>query len=256
MDKREELKKALGELTGKAEEILNLAANAQKGDFLRFGAEYQNWYTMALKVVEVLANDRLGEFISYYKINPKRQSSTGIDAQDYVIQDFIMGTNVRSSIFDSSFDSSWTIDTSKVTAVRVHNQLQILQSLETRIDSVLSDVQGSLLAELQDKELETAEELLKINLRSAGSLAGVILENHLQKVMQNHNIPISKKNPTISDMNDPLKSNNIYDVPIWRKIQYLADIRNLCSHKKDREPTEAEVKELISGVNEIIKKVF
>ena len=57
-------------------------------------------------------------------------------------------------------------------------------------------------------------------------------------------------------MNDPLKSNNIYDHPTWRKVQYLTDIRKLCSHKKDREPTIEEVRELISGVNEIIKKVF
>ena len=104
--------------------------------------------------------------------------------------------------------------------------------------------------------MATAEALLKINLRAAGSLAGVILENHLQKVMQNHHIPITKKNPTISDMNDALKDNNIYDIPTWRKIQYFGDIRNLCSHKKDREPTEEEVRDLISGVNEIIKKVF
>ncbi len=110
--------------------------------------------------------------------------------------------------------------------------------------------------ELQDKELETAENLLKINVRAAGSLGGVILENHLQKVMQNHHIIISKKNPTISDMNEPLKGNNVYDLAIYRKIQYLGDIRNLCSHKKDREPTEAEVRELISGVNEIIKTIF
>jgi hypothetical protein len=109
---------------------------------------------------------------------------------------------------------------------------------------------------LQDKELGIAEELLKVNLRAAGSLTGVILENHLQKVMQNHNLAISKRNPTISDINDVLKSNNIYDIPTWRKIQYLYDIRTLCSHKKKREPTEEEVTELISGVNEIIKKIF
>ncbi len=248
MDKREELKKGLEELIGEAKEITNLAAGAKKLDILKFGMEYQNWYTRALKVVEILANDRLEEFISYYKIDPKRKS---VNAQNYVIQDFIMGIGAREDIYNKP---SW--DTNNVTVLKVFNQLQILQSLETRIDSVFADVQGSLLSELQDKELATAEQLLKINLRAAGSLAGVILENHLQKVMQSHYILVAKKNPTISDMNEPLKNNNIYDMPICRKIQYLGDIRNLCSHKKDREPTEEEVKELISGVNEIIKKVF
>ncbi len=248
MDKRGELKKGLEDLIEEAREICTLAKEAKDMGIMKFGVEYQNWYTRALKVVEVLAPDRLAEFINYYRIDPKRKL---VNVQNYVIQDFIMGIGAQEDKYGKSY---W--DTNNVTAIKVYNQLQILQSVETRIDSVLSDVQGSLLSELQDKELATAEELLKVNVRAAGSLAGVILENHLQKVMQNHHVPVTKKNLTISDMNDALKNNNIYDIPTWRKIQYLGDVRNLCSHKKDREPTEAEVKELISGVNEIIKTVF
>jgi len=41
----------------------------------------------------------------------------------------------------------------------------------------------------------------------------------------------------------------------WRKIQYLADIRNLCAHKKNEEATEEQVSELIDGVNGIVKTV-
>jgi len=248
MDKREELKKGVEQLIKDAIEIFSLLQKAKILDIMKFGMEYQNWYTRALKIVDTLANDRLGEFISYYKIDPKRKE---INTRNYVIQDFIMGIEARKDVYGKRL---WNAN--RVTAIKVYNQLQILQSLETRIDSVFTDVQGSLLSELQDKELGTAEELLKVNLRAAGSLAGVILENHLQKVMQNHKLTIPKKNPTISDINDILKSNNIYDIPTWRKIQYLYDIRTLCSHKKKREPTENEVRELISGVNEIIKKVF
>ena len=97
---------------------------------------------------------------------------------------------------------------------------------------------------------------MKVNVRAAGSLAGVILENHLQKVMQNHNIKIMKKDPTISDMNNLLKSNEVYDLQTWKKVEYLGSIRNLCSHKKEREPKRDEVEDLISGVNKIIKEVF
>ena len=197
MDKRGELKKGLEDLIEEATEVCTLASKAKDTEIMKFGMEYQNWYTRALKVVEVLAPDRLEEFISYYKIDPKRKA---VNAQNYVIQDFIMGMGARTDYMEHPL---WEIN--NATAIKVYNQLQILQSLETRIDSVLSDVQGSLLSELQDKELVTAEELLKVNVRAAGALAGVILENHLQKVVQNHNIPIAKRNPTISDMNDPLK---------------------------------------------------
>lgn len=247
MDKREELKNELRKLIEKTSELFELARGVKGKNILKFGTEYQNWYTRALKIVEILANERLEEFISYYRIDPKRKET---NAPNYVIQDFIMGRGARTRGLNPLWDKN------KVTALKVYNQLQILNSLETRIDSVLSDVQGSLLSELQDKELATAEELSKLNVRAAGSLAGVILENHLQKLMQNHHISLTKKDPTISDMNDPLKNNDIYGMPTWRKIQYLADIRNLCTHKKGTEPTKEQVRELISGVSEIIKTTF
>ena len=248
-DKREELKKGLKDLIDEAAELCRLAAKAKKSaDVMKFGMDYQNWYTRALKIVEALANERLEEFIGYYKIDPKRKL---VDAHNYVIQDFIMGRGARTSALSGPLWNKYN-----VIALKVYNQLQILQSLETRIDSVFSDIQGSLLSELQDKELETTEELLKVNVRAAGSLAGVILENHLQKVMQNHHITIKKKNPTISDMNGLLKSNEVYDLPTWKKVEYLGSIRNLCSHKKEREPKKEEVGDLISGVNKVIKEVF
>jgi len=140
-----------------------------------------------------------------------------------------------------------------VTRIRFHNQIQIVGSLESRIDSVIADVYGNLLADLTDEELRTAKSLMKTSLRAAGALAGVVLEKHLQQVAANHGIKIKKKTPTISDLNDPLKQAGIYDNPLWRKIQLLADIRNLCSHNKNREPTNDEIEDLISGVNTVVK---
>ena len=122
--------------------------------------------------------------------------------------------------------------------------------------NVLSDVKGHLLAEIEDEELAVAQRLLKINLRAAGAVAGVVLEAHLQRVATNHSIRITKKDPAISDLNDPLKNAGVYDIPTWRKIQHLADVRNLCDHKKSREPTESEVRDLISSVAAIVKTVF
>jgi hypothetical protein len=43
----------------------------------------------------------------------------------------------------------------------------------------------------------------------------------LQKVAIIHNAKIAEKNPTIADLNDPLKAINVYEVTAWRKIQYL-----------------------------------
>ena len=55
----------------------------------------------------------------------------------------------------------------------------------------------------------------------------------------------------LSDYNDLLKENDVYDVSMWRKILYLSDVRNKCDHDKGKEPTKEEVKDLIDGWKEI-----
>ncbi len=242
----EEIKKELKALLDKQSDLINLAQ--KNDDILKFGTTYQRWYSRAYKLVESLAPERLTEFASYYLIDPKRNVT---HAGNYVIQDYIKGIGARTDHFDKPL---W--DTNKLIMIRIMNQIQIIDSLSSRIDSVLQDVTGHLFAELQDSELKAAIQLKKINNRAAGALAGVVLERHLQRTAKNHKITIRKKSPTISDLNDPLKQAAVYDVPTWRKIQLLADIRNLCSHQKASAPTDDQIDELISGVNSVIKSVF
>ena len=92
-------------------------------------------------------------------------------------------------------------------------------------------------------------------LRAAGAICGVILEKHLAKVCLNHNVKITKKDPTISVLNESLKE-IAYDTIEWRRMQRLGDLRNLCDHNKDREPTREEVEELIAGTDRVIKTIF
>jgi hypothetical protein len=136
------------------------------------------------------------------------------------------------------------------------NQLAILKSIGERVDSVLSNIEGELHAEIQDNEIIVARQLAKFSARAAGALAGVVIEGHLQKVAQAHGTKIGKSNPTIADLNDPLKAASVIDIPAWRKISFLADLRNLCSHKKDTEPTKEQVEELIQGAEWLTKNVF
>ncbi|MDH5203425.1 MAG: hypothetical protein OEW69_09220 [Nitrospirota bacterium] len=93
-------------------------------------------------------------------------------------------------------------------------------------------------------------------LRASGTVAGVVIEKHLAQVCTNHKVSIRKKNPTINDFIEKLKESEILDIPNWRFIQRLADLRNLCCHKKDREPTEEEVNELIDGVDKVTKTLY
>lgn len=248
MKKKEEIKKQLSNLLKEQSNLIELASTLESKKIVNFGSRYQNWYTKAIKIVEALAPDRLDEFISYYRIDIKRKIMNG---ENFVIQDYIKGIGpAPNAVGKKPFEET------QVVIIRIINQFQILNSLASRIDSVLADVTGHLLAELQDKELEAATKLTKISTRASGALAGVVLERHLQQLSKNHNVTVRKKAPTISDFNDLLKKAGVYDVPTWRKIQLLGDIRNLCSHQKSKEPTPDQVDELITGVNSIIKSLF
>lgn len=246
MTTKEEIVRELEVLLQESAALLKLCSDTKNP--VEFGSHYQNWYSRALKLVALLGPDRLEEFRSYYLIDPKRKI---IDVGNYVIQDYIKGMSAR---LDHANRPLW--DVNNLVAIRVVNQLHILKSLSTRIEGILADVEGHLLADLEDRELAAARTLARINLRAAGSLAGVILERHLQRVAANHGVKISKSTPTIADLNDPLRQASVYDTPVWRKIQLLADLRNLCSHSKKKEPTAEEVDELLSGVNSIVKSVF
>lgn len=249
MTSKEKIKKEIKDCIDEAAPILLFLQGKLKKELSEkysLQHEYQKWYSKAIKVVEFLGKDRFSEFKSYYEIDPKRKT---MGYGNYYIQDYLKGV-------DPNRWNTPDFDTKEETLKNVYNQYTILISINDRIDSVLSDIQTTLFVELQDIELGTAQSLLKINLRSSGVIAGVVLESYLSKVTDNHSLTLSKKNPTLSDFNEVLKNNNIYDTTVWRKISYLSDIRNICAHKKDTEPTKEQVEELINGVHWVTKNIF
>ena len=147
-------------------------------------------------------------------------------------------------------------DAGAVALTKLQSQVDIVGSGIERLDSALTDITGIIEAELLDDELSVARELHKTkHLRSAGVVAGVVLERHLKRLVANHQVTF-RKVPQITSLNDALKAAKIYDVPQWRRIQALGDLRNLCAHHGDREPTGDEVIELITGVEKVTKTVW
>lgn len=136
-------------------------------------------------------------------------------------------------------------------------RLSILKSAEKRFESALFDIREILQADLFDSELGAARELAKNGFfRAGGAVAGVVLEKHLGHVCGQHGLTSKKSHPTISDFYQLLKEKEVIDTPKWRFIQHLGDIRNLCDHGKDREPTKEDVLEMVEGVEKVIKTVF
>ena len=218
-----------------------------KASEAHFGSQYQRWYSQALRIVEQLLSDRYVEFRELYRLDkvPKE-----LDVTTYTVSDYIAGTSV-------SRGGVRRFDPASVGLGKFENQLDILASALTRLDSLLSDIEGTLESALLDDELETAGELLRAkHLRSAGIVAGVVLERHMKSVMGSHQLSLGRKKSQIGNLNDALKEGKVIDVPRWREIQRLGDIRNLCGHDGDREPTRDEVAELISGTEKVIAQVF
>ena len=206
-----------------------------------FRQDYQSWYTRSLRVVQQLLPERVAEFTTLYE-DERRKSIT---AATYSIADYLRG------LIPHGYDQQQRV------AHRFEQQYRILESARTRLNDVLSNIQGLLQVDLLDSELDAADELLKAgHLRAAGTLAGVVLERHLAKVCSSRGITSRKVKSTLADWNDMLKDAGVYDLPPWRGIQRLTDIRNLCAQAKDRDPTKDEVDELIRGAERITKTVL
>jgi hypothetical protein len=211
-----------------------------------FKQEYQKWYSESLVLIKQLLLDRLNDFTKLFE-KPKTRKS--IEYGNYVIEDYLQGLRV-------TFAGETKVGPDGAIS-QFEQHLNIPKSVERRFESSLFDIGQLVQADLFDSELDAAKELNKNKFfRDAGAIVGVVLEKHLAQVLANHNLKSTKKNPSISELNDHLKTSGIYDTPTWRKIQHLGDIRNLCDHNKNREPKNEEVGELISEVDIIIKTVY
>lgn len=211
-----------------------------------FKDKYNAWYNESLSLIKQLIPERYDDFVSYYK-QPKRKAIT---FETYTISDYLIGLVVTRGWGEMAFEPSSII-------TKFRQQLSIVESLRKRFDSSLYEIKELLQADLFDSELDAAKELNKKGFhRAAGAICGVVIEKHLHQVCIIRGIPISKKNPAINDYNELLKSNNVIDIPTWRLIQRLGDIRNLCDHNKTEEPTKDDIADLINGTDKIIKTVF
>jgi hypothetical protein len=187
---------------------------------------------------------------SHYEKSRTRKALT---FENYKIEDYLQGLTVSNP---NTFPATRIVGP-EAAIPQFRQQLAILNSAAARFESSLFEIRQLVQADLLDSELEEAEFLAKNKFtRAGGALAGVSLEKHLSQVCNNHGVKLPKKDPTIAELNDALRTANVYDIPQWRAVQHLADLRNHCDHNKTREPTSDEVNELIDGVKKITKTLF
>lgn len=225
--------------------LLSAVVDQEDIDFIKenklatFSDKYQKWYSEAYVVIEQLLVSRKEDFQKYYKIS---KGEYGLYLSRYLVEsegyDFSRSGETYFKLFQQ--------------------QYLILKSVARRLESSLYDIKQVLQADVFDSEIDSAKELLNKGFnRAAGAICGVVIEKHLSEVCNQHQIKVSKKRPTIADYNELLKQNGIIDIHVWRNIQYLADIRNMCDHyNKVNEPTINDIDELIKGTNKILKTIL
>jgi hypothetical protein len=212
-----------------------------------FKKNYEKWYSESLAVLRQLLPDRVANFVGFYE-KPKGRKE--IAYGDYVIQDYLQGTIV------TDYRIGGRDVTPSAALPQYKQQLAILQAAQVRFESSLFEIRQLVQADLFDSEIGAARELMKNKFfRAAGAIAGVVLEKHLYQVCTDHGIKVVKKNPGIGDLNELLKSSSVIDVPQWRHITLLGDLRNLCAHKKEKEPSAQQVNDLIDGTDKVLKTI-
>jgi hypothetical protein len=211
-----------------------------------FNDGYEGWYSEALVVIRQLLPDRAANFVSLYEKSKTRKE---IEFGTYVIQDFLLGLEVKDRWGETKVGISAAIP-------QFEQQVAILKACQSRFESSLFEIRQLVQADLFDREIDVARELLKKKFyRAAGAIAGVVLERHLHQVVTDHQLNVTKKHSTISVLNDLLKEHAVIDVPQWRHISLLGDIRNLCDHSKQSEPKPDQVQDLITGVEKVLKTI-
>ncbi|MBQ4156656.1 MAG: hypothetical protein IJD86_00735 [Clostridia bacterium] len=243
--KTSEIKKELNSLIETGEKLCKaLRYSSLKKDiedFSYFVLNFEQWYTRSVLIVKQIIPDRYDDFVLLYR-NDKRKH---LSSATYTISDALNGS--QSTQHDYGPRSALPC---------VLRQWNILKSCLDSFDNGVRSIQIILQADIFDSEVESAKHLAQNGfLRAAGAICGVVIEKHLAETCKNRGIIIKKKNPSISDYNEALKD-NAYDTIEWRRIQRLGDLRNLCDHKKDREPTKDDIEELISGTEKTIKTIY
>lgn len=182
---KEVTKKIRQELDTLINKGLELRRNLTK-DRMQFMSQYHEWYTRSLPVVRHLLPDRLAEFERLYHLDKRKH----IDVSTYTIEDYLQGLGLTRGLEE--------LDVGAITSSKLANQVLILRSAASRLDDILSNIQGILQADLFDSEIDAARDLKKNgHLRAAGAVVGVVLESHLSC----QSMPKSRGNNTQGESN-------------------------------------------------------
>ena len=134
-------------------------------------------------------------------------------------------------------------------AYAVRGGLGVLRAASEDIErGYLETVQQMATAEVFSDFIDQADHLLENGYRvPAASLAGAILENGLRSLAERSDIAV-KPRDDLAALNNKLAAKNVYNQLRRKQIGYWADVRNHADHGRFDDFTEADVTDLVKGV--------
>lgn len=208
---------------------------------------YQQWYTPALAVVDLLMPERRPEFESYYR----RAEGAGTPAPciaDILAAPPLVGE--RKSGLAEIFDPA----TPRLIFLHLLGlQLAILSSAETVLPIGLGRLEDIVAAGLSDAELGAARELLACGRRRAAAvLAGVVIERHLATLARRQGLALARRSG-IAKLAKALHKAELLDGPQYRETRRLAKLADRARKGKRQAPDRRQVRRMITRAQELVR---
>ncbi len=245
--KVEELRKEAEEIQKAGIEVLDAAIlderymrrpnyNSPMGKTQRETAQrYQRWYTTSSRLVKEFVSEWFDMFEDYYMVSGTRRGGNAV--MNY------LQLNTYSSFSDIESIIAEFVD-------YLDRQISILLCIPDAVEIKELNLRKLISADVARTEIEQAEILFAGGFhRASGSIAGVALELHLKTLCDINNIAYKPK-ATIEPLAQALYEAKLLDITELKRVQYLASIRNKCSHPNA--VAEAEIQSLIDGVKKLV----
>ena len=194
--------------------------------------QYQRWYNSSSHLIREYMPEKEREFVTNYE---NVHTSMGI-------------------IDILQLRSAWWVNSSHPITKRFLDAFEIQRSILLSLPDVAEikefNLRRLISADIAQTEIEQAEMLLASGFeRAAGSIAGVALELHLKTLCDVNGVSYAPKE-TIDPLATALYKAGILDITELKRIQFLASIRNKCSHPNS--VSQTEIHDLIEEVKKLM----
>lgn len=198
-------------------------------------ANYERWYNASYPLIAEYLPDRLDEFRERYEAI---RSGLELDF-DY--------------IRENDIDNVGTLRSRMLTGMVF--QTNLLNSIPARVESESLKAKRAISGDIVSTEVQKAKELFdEGHVRAAGVIGGVALERHLLTLCESAEQELGfDRMYGITNLATTLSSASEISDDDQRLLEYLAGIRNKCSHASDKGPEKREVERMLNDIDEFIR---